>query len=86
MAYDKFQAKSAAVVTPSDTVDIPNIAGPDIQNEGCVLYIGTSGDIKVTTVAGNDVTFVAHPAGYMPVQVKRVWATGTSASDILALW
>ena len=56
------------------------------QNTGCVLYVGTGGDVKVTT-AGNDVvTFVDVQNGsFLPVQVVKVWDIGASA-DILALW
>ena len=56
------------------------------QNTGCVLYVGTGGDVKVTT-AGNDVvTFVDVQNGsFLPVQVVKVWNIGASA-DILALW
>ena len=43
------------------------------QNTGCVLYVGTGGDVKVTT-AGNDiVTFVDVQNGsFLPVQVVKV--------------
>jgi len=88
MAYDKLQAGRAASVTPSDTVDIPNVATQDGSgNNGCVLYVGTGGSVRVKTVGGDDVTFVGVNAGqFLPVQVLRVYATGTSASTILALW
>ena len=32
------------------------------------------------------VVFANHPAGYLPVQVRRVLATGTSAGQIVALF
>jgi hypothetical protein len=56
------------------------------QNTGCVLYVGTGGDVKVTT-AGNDiVTFVGIQNGsFIPVQVTKVWDIGASA-NIVALW
>lgn len=55
--------------------------------EGAVLYIGTAGDLKVETVAGDEVTFVGINTGaFFPVHVKKVFATGTSASNIIALW
>jgi len=85
MAYQKLQAGLAADVTPSDTVNIPNAAGADMDNEGCVLYVGTQGDLKVTTSSGSEVTFVG-VQGFFPVQVIRVWSTGTTATDIVALW
>jgi hypothetical protein len=55
-------------------------------NNGCVLYVGGSGDLKVDTIAGSTVTFKAVPIGFFPVQVKKIYATGTTASSIIALW
>ena len=53
---------------------------------GCVLYVGTGGDVVVETTSGSQVTFknIAN-AQFMPVQVLKVLAT-TTASDIIALW
>ena len=83
--YQKLQAGRAAAVTPSNTVDIPSVTGG--TNNGCVLYVGGAGDLTVDTVGGYAVTFVAVPAGsFIPVQVTRVYASGTSATSIVALW
>ena len=57
------------------------------SNPGCVLYSGTGGDIRVLTSSGADLTFVGTaPGAFIPVQVKRVFDTGTDAESILALW
>lgn len=59
---------------------------PEASN-GCVLYCGATGNINVLTAAGQTVTFTAVPTGaFMPVQVKRVNATSTSATEIVALF
>ena len=56
-------------------------------NPGCVLYVGNTGNLRVLTTSGADLTFVGIPAGsFVPVQVKRVFATDTTATDIIALW
>jgi len=56
-------------------------------NPGCVLYVGTGGDLRVLTSSGADLTFVGIPDGsFLPVQVKRVFSTGTVADNIIALW
>ena len=85
MSYTKLQAGRAAAVTPSNTVDIPSVTGG--SNNGCTLYVGGTGSVKVLTIGGDEVTFSAVPAGtFMPIQVLRVFATGTSATGIVALW
>jgi len=88
MAYQKLQAYRAAGITPSDTAIIPNVSTQDGSgNNGCVLFIGTGGDIKVKTAGGDEVTFTNVADGtFFPVQVVRVFATGTTASEIIALW
>jgi allophanate hydrolase subunit 2 len=55
-------------------------------NNGCVLYVGTTGNLKVDTITGSTVTFKNMPVGFFPVQVKKVYLTGTTATDIIALW
>lgn len=85
MAYQKLQPGRASVVTKSDTVDIPNPANGAV--EGCVLYVGTGGILRVLTAGGDDIIFRNVPNGtFIPVQVIRVFASTTNATDIVALW
>ena len=88
MAYQKLQVSNAAVVVPSDTSDIPSLStSPEQRNNGCVLYVGGTGDVRVLTAGGNDVKFAGIATGtFMPVQVLRVYTTGTTATNIIALW
>ena len=157
MAYQKLQVERALTVIASNSINIPNVAGPTVSgttsqaapgatqlvdatkdftaiqglvgsivyltggvatvasvtnastlvlsdavadtgatesytiyaddNNGCVLYAGNTGNVRVLTVGNDDVTFVGIPSGsFVPVQVKRVFATNTTATDIVALW
>jgi len=88
MAYQKLQASRAAAVTLSDTVDIPSISNQNGRgNNGCVLYVGTGGDLRVLTSGGDDVIFTGFPdGGFLPVNVVRVFSTNTTATNIVALW
>ena len=88
MSYQKLQVCRAASVTPSNTVDIPSVSTQDgTGNNGCVLYVGGFGDVRVLTAGGDDVTFVGINGGtFVPVQVLRVFATNTTATDIVAMW
>lgn len=71
-------AYDAVAVVLSDTVDLTNHCN--------ALYIGVTGDVKLTTWNGNDVTFKAVPVGILPVGATRVWSTGTTATNIVALY
>lgn len=85
MAYQKLQTGRAAAVTPSNTANIAAVTGGN--NNGCVLYVGGAGNVKVLTIGGDEVTFTGVQAGtFMTVQVLRVFSTGTTATNIIALW
>jgi hypothetical protein len=88
MATPKIQVSRASAVIPNDTADIPSVSTQDgTGNNGCVLYVGVGGDVKVTTAGGDTVVFVGLLAGmFVPVQVLKVWNTDTTATDIVALW
>lgn len=73
------KATHAAAVVASDTV---NLATEAYQG----LYVGVSGDVKVITADGDTVTFKAVPVGVLPVQVRRVFSTGTTATNMVALY
>ena len=66
----------AFTITPDDNADLSIVPR-------CLL-IGTAGDVKVTTLVGT-VIILPLPAGYNPGRVKRVWATGTTASGVYGL-
>lgn len=73
--------------TPENYV-IYQTGAMSLGNQVCVLYIGTGGDLSVTT-ADNDTKIIfanVQDGTFFPVQVKRVNAFGTSAGDIVALW
>lgn len=69
---------NAAVVTPNDSTDLTTSTR--------ALYVGGTGAIKVDMVGGETVTFEASAVGFMPIRVKRVYSTGTTATNILAIW
>jgi hypothetical protein len=80
------QSGRAAAVTPSNTTNIPSVSG-GTNDEGCILYIGGAGNLRVLTVGGDDVVFNAVPVGTtLQVRVVRVFSTGTAATNIVALW
>lgn len=88
MPTNTLQGFNASDVTPSDTENI-TLGGSVIDglDNGVCLYIGSGGDVKVTMIGGQTVTFANVPNGsFLPIQVNKVWATGTGASSIIALY
>jgi hypothetical protein len=82
------QALNAQTVTPNDSTDL-SLSGGDFNNtaSGALPYVGTGGDMQVTMLGGQTVVFVNIPDGtFLPIQVTRIWATNTDATDILALF
>jgi hypothetical protein len=69
-------AERAEPVTPSDSVDLEFMSR--------AIYVGVAGDLRVTVKSGQTVTLVAAAVGWHPIRVSRVWATGTTATDIVA--
>lgn len=68
----------ALAVTPSDTV---NLDSPS------VIYVGAGGSVRITDAQGNQTTFAGLSAGQtIPVQVIRVWSTGTTATSLIRIY
>lgn len=76
-------SRDAFAVTPNDATNLAPVYAK-------ALYVGVTGNVTVVpinAVADTDtVLFTAVPAGtILPIQVRRVMATGTTASGIIAL-
>jgi len=72
-------ASCAFAPTPSDTVEEAVVSR--------AIYVGTGGDLKVVMWGSGTVTFVGVPSGtVLPIRVKQVYSTGTTASDLLILF
>jgi len=70
----------------SDIVDASLSDTVDMGLPGAV-YVGTGGALKVLPASSDvAVTFVNVPSGsFLPIFVKRIYVTGTTAEDILVL-
>lgn len=72
-------ASNVEVVTPSDAVDLSYVSR--------ALYIGGAGNVTVIMQGGQTVTFSGVSAGQiLPIRVKQVKASGTTATLILSLY
>lgn len=78
---------SAAAVTPNDATDLVPPSGSARPTRA--LIFGGAGNVKLTMADGSVVTIAVPSAvlGFIQnLAVTRVWATGTSATSITALY
>lgn len=76
--YHRAPAVDMFSVTPDDDNDLSSPARG--------LYVGTSGDVRLTTPRGTTVTLPSLAAGVVhPIAAKRIHSTGTTASDIFGV-
>ena len=69
-------ATGGFTITKSDTARISK----------CYVYVGGTGNVRVLTADGSDITFVGVPAGTtLPISVTQVFSTSTTATSILGL-
>ena len=75
------QYMDASAVTPSDSAAVG-------AGGYCVgLWVGGAGNVAVVLASGVSVTFTSVPAGtLLPIYVTKVKATGTTATNIVALY
>lgn len=71
-------AHSGADITPSDS--------SNLSTTSRALWVGGSGDLRVTMAGGQTVTLRNAPTGMCPIRVIRVHATGTTATGLVAVW
>ena len=80
-AWQNF-SKLGSAVTPSDTVDLPDITR--------AVYVGGAGDLTVIfqdDATATPVTFKAVPVGtVLAIAVGIIKSTGTTATNIVAMY
>ena len=78
-------AVGAFAITKSDTTVFDNIgANPPPARS---IYVGGAGDLSVIMSDDSAVTFSSVPAGMViPITVKKVMSTGTTATLLIGLY
>jgi len=72
-------ARDAVAVVPNDSTDLSVLPR--------ALFIGQTGDVSAVLAGGQSLVFRNVQAGsILPVRAVRVNATGTTATDLVALW
>jgi len=70
--------ENAFAITPNDSADLSYTTR--------AIYVGGSGNVKATLVGGDTVTFSSVPVGVLWIRATKVFATGTTATNLLGLY
>lgn len=71
-------ASKLSAIIPDDTTDLP---------EACrALNVAGAGTIALVTVDGSTATVFVAAGIAFPVRARRILATGTTATSIVAMW
>ncbi len=84
---DRFTGSSSSLTAPFSgaAAVVPNDdTGLDYVSRS--LHIGGAGDIRVQTLEGDIVTFAGVMVGWFPGRISKVFATGTTTTNIVAVW
>lgn len=74
-----YPAASAFAITPNDSAELDTVTR--------YIYVGTAGNLKVVMMNGETVTLNNLAAGTPhPLRVRKVFANGTSATNIVGLY
>lgn len=70
--------KYAAVIVPDDVINLETLTR--------AIYVGSAaGNISVQ-MNEQTIIFTSVPIGILPIQASRVNATGTTSTNLVALW
>lgn len=73
-----FSASKLTAVTPNDTTDLGAVRA---------LYVGGGGDISVLAQGDSSPVVFTVPSGIiLPIFASKVYATGTDATNIIAMY
>ena len=84
---DTFADHAVGLTAPATRPEaiVPNDSA-DLAHATRAIYVGQSGNVQVQTTSGDIVTLANMQGGILyPIRVVRVFATGTTATDLVGL-
>ena len=87
MTIDTFASADDTLISPA--TDIEEVTPSDLADLAQLtkgLNVATPGSVRVTTETGTISTVFIMAGTVFPLRVRRVWATGTTATGIRGLF
>lgn len=83
---DKFSSYTESLESPpSELIVVTPDDGQDLAFASRGINVAQSGTVRITSVTGSTATITVAAGIVFPVRATRIWATGTTATGIVAL-
>ena len=84
---DPFASHAASLTAPAaDGFQITPTDGSDLSQTTRAIYVGGPGNLSLVLHSGASITLTGVPAGsLLPLRIKKVAATGTTATALVGL-
>lgn len=67
----------AVAITPSNSANL--------TDKVSALYVGTTGNIRLVTISGDEVLLTSVPVGILEIGATKIFSTSTTATNIFGL-
>lgn len=84
--YDLFENRTSGLESPATR--LASVTPDDATDLGFAtraIAVGTEGFVQLTTVGGDTGRVFVVPGAAFPIRARRIWATGTTAANIVVL-
>ncbi|WP_371158411.1 hypothetical protein [Jannaschia sp. 2305UL9-9] len=69
-----------------DAVEMTPNVDTDLLQASRAINVAITGNVRMTLISGSTVTLHVAAGGTFPVRATRIWADGTTAAGIVALF
>lgn len=84
--YDLFHNRTSGLESPATRLaDVTPSDAADLGFATRAISVGVEGFVQLVTIAGDTGRIYLVPGAPFPIRARRIMATGTSASGIVAL-
>lgn len=88
MSFDPFESSSDSLIAPAKTAFAiaPDDSG-DLPGAAKAIYVGSGGDITLRAIGSSEDVILRNVVGgsVLPIRVRSVRVTGTTATDLVGL-
>ncbi len=85
-AFANYSSSMDGPATVGTAIDVSSVDADLSAQPSRAIYVGVTGDVKVDMLGGGTgIIFKAAPVGILPIRAMKVYHTGSTATNMVAL-